>query len=145
MMIDNKIHMNVNKEVLLTFFEYIETKNDSKIIEDFYLFINHINKNYMNNVDNQDDDNDEFDEVEEDFDEDNDIDMEEEDYSNCHDDSEIKDEEFTEFNNNKTIIDTCPICMDDDKKLYSTRCGKHYICITCQVHLLKERCPICRQ
>ena len=70
---------------------------------------------------------------------------EEEDYSNNEDDSEINDEEFTEFNNNKTIIDTCPICMDDEKTLYSTRCGKHYICLTCQVHLLKERCPICRQ
>jgi len=50
------------------------------------------------------------------------------------------------YNNklNKSIIDTCNICFEDNQICVILNCINHYICTTCYINLYDKPCPFCR-
>ena len=44
----------------------------------------------------------------------------------------------------KSIIDQCPVCLEDNKTCILVRCFCHYICNICYIQLYNKACPVCR-
>ena len=147
MMITNKIYSQFNKEAMIKYHDSI-SDNQEKLFA-FYQLINTINKNHQINGDTEEIDED----IEMDYIFENEDNSEEENSSDEEEDDEIIKDGLVNINinsninsniNNHIINDDCPICLEE-KTLYATRCGRHYVCIGCQIHLVCKSCPICRQ